>query len=254
MTAGTPGSRRAREVGSTRWSAHLHAPTSAAQGIQRRVRIPPDGCRGPAALANEACVTEDGPHPAAEVMPSPPGPSHVHPHRPCPGRALRIGRQRSFTDNKGRCVFPPSSTIAPYGAVGGSFPSSRQLVAMVRASRTRPAPQVDEADSYCEAEGVAGMGAASLGGAHGRCSVLARSRPGDHAGAAGCLGRGPPSASHGHHVRHGSDILSETWEHGRDADMSGNAFYLGQDLSWTSRSRHTKAAPRGWPVGDHPTR
>jgi hypothetical protein len=51
----------------------------------------------------------------------------------------------------------------------------------------------------------------------------------------------------GHHVRHGSDILSETWEHGRDADMSGNAFYLGQDLSWTSRSRHTKAAPAAGP-------
>jgi hypothetical protein len=57
--------------------------------------------------------------------PSPPGPSHIHPHRPCPGRALRIGRQRSFTDNKGRCVFPPSCRIAPYGAVRGSFPSSR---------------------------------------------------------------------------------------------------------------------------------
>jgi hypothetical protein len=51
----------------------------------------------------------------------------------------------------------------------------------------------------------------------------------------------------GHHVRHGSDILSETWEHGRDADMSGNAFYMGQDLSWTSRSRHTKTAPEDGP-------
>jgi hypothetical protein len=53
----------------------------------------------------------------------------------------------------------------------------------------------------------------------------------------------------GHHVRHGSDILSETWEHGRDADMGGNAFYLGQDLSWTSRSRHTKAAPEAGASG-----
>jgi hypothetical protein len=51
----------------------------------------------------------------------------------------------------------------------------------------------------------------------------------------------------GHHVRHGSDILSEAWEHGRDADMSGNAFYMGQDLSWTSRSRHTKAATEAGP-------
>jgi hypothetical protein len=52
----------------------------------------------------------------------------------------------------------------------------------------------------------------------------------------------------GHHVRHGSDILSEAWEHGRDADISGNAFYMGQDRSWTSRSRHTRAA-----TGDGPS-
>lgn len=51
----------------------------------------------------------------------------------------------------------------------------------------------------------------------------------------------------GHHVRHGGDILSETWEHGRDIDISGNAFYLGQDLSCTSRSRHTKAATEDGP-------
>jgi hypothetical protein len=63
--------------------------------------------------------------PPAEPVPSQPGPSHVHPHRPCPGRALSIGRQRSFTDNKGRCVSPPSCRTAPYGAVRGSFPSSR---------------------------------------------------------------------------------------------------------------------------------
>jgi hypothetical protein len=52
-------------------------------------------------------------------------PSHVHPHRPCPGRALSIGRPRSSTDNKGQCVSPPSCRIAPHGAVRGSFPSSR---------------------------------------------------------------------------------------------------------------------------------
>jgi hypothetical protein len=51
----------------------------------------------------------------------------------------------------------------------------------------------------------------------------------------------------GHHVRHGGDILSEAWEHGRDVDISGNAFYLGQDLSWTSRSRQTKAATEDGP-------
>ena len=51
----------------------------------------------------------------------------------------------------------------------------------------------------------------------------------------------------GHQVRDGGAILSEAWEHGRDVDQSGNAFYLGQDLSWSSRSRHTKAATEGGP-------
>src|SRR5215211_8950358 len=68
--------------------------TSAAQAPRRRVRPPQSNCRGPAALANQAGVTEDGPRPPAELVPSLPGPSHVHPHRPCPGRALSIGRDR----------------------------------------------------------------------------------------------------------------------------------------------------------------
>ena len=115
-----------RSPGVTKTAVHRHCtPNTGAAGVARqRVRIPPDGCRGPAALANEAGVTEDRPYPAAEVVPSPPGPSHVRSHRPCPGRALSLGQQRSFTDNKGRCVFPPSCRTAPYGAARGSFPSS----------------------------------------------------------------------------------------------------------------------------------
>jgi hypothetical protein len=78
--------------------------TSAAEAARKRLRIPGDGCRGPAALANEADVTKDGPHLPAELVPSLPGPSHVHPHRPCPERALSIGRQRSFTNKRvGAC-------------------------------------------------------------------------------------------------------------------------------------------------------
>jgi hypothetical protein len=45
------------------------------------------------------------------------------PRRPCPRRALSIGRQRSFTDNHGRCPCPPSCRIGPNGAVRGCFPS-----------------------------------------------------------------------------------------------------------------------------------
>jgi hypothetical protein len=98
-SVGTNGHLWQMEIAGQRRST---AATSDSEAALDRVRTPPDGCRGPAALANQAGVTEDGPHPAAEVVPSPPGPSHVHPRRPCPGRALSIGRQRSFTDNHGR--------------------------------------------------------------------------------------------------------------------------------------------------------
>jgi hypothetical protein len=76
-------------------------------------------------LANGARVTEGGPRPPIQVVPLLPGPEPRYPHRPCPGHALSIGRQRSFTDNKGRSILPLNSRIAPYGAVLGSFPSSR---------------------------------------------------------------------------------------------------------------------------------
>ena len=45
--------------------------------------------------------------------------------RPCPRRALTIGRQRSPTDNHGRCPCPPTCSIGPYGAARACFPSSR---------------------------------------------------------------------------------------------------------------------------------
>jgi hypothetical protein len=153
---GTSGhGRHATIAGQTAYTAT----TSNGEAAWHPVRIPPDGCRGPAALANEAGVTEDGPHPAAEVVPSPPGPSHVHPHRPCPGRALSIGRQRSFTDNRGRCVFPPSCRIAPYGAVRGSFPSSR-------CSRARTNPTAPGQPTGPFADGPGTQVASATGRAH----------------------------------------------------------------------------------------
>jgi hypothetical protein len=42
----------------------------------------------------------------------------------------------------------------------------------------------------------------------------------------------------GHHVRHGGDILRDTWESGRDTEASGELFHLIRDQSWMSRSRH----------------
>jgi hypothetical protein len=118
------GHERSQGVGCTTGQRTFTTPTCAGRRVRLWVRSHLTAA-APAALANEAGLTEDGPHPAAEAVPSLPGSSHVHPYRPCPGRALSIGRQRSFKDNKGRCVFPPSCRIAPYGTVRGSFSSSR---------------------------------------------------------------------------------------------------------------------------------
>ena len=112
------------------------------------VRTLSPNCRGPAALANQAASPRTGPHPLAELVPSVPGPSNVYPHRPCPGRALSIGRPRSFTDNKGRCVFPPSCGISPSGAVRGSFPSSRWAALGPQRGRNRAATDRNAADNH----------------------------------------------------------------------------------------------------------
>src|SRR5215213_6016023 len=128
-TSGTSGPRRAQAVTTGTNKPQVVVPSRPGPRPLKQggsgLRIPPDGCRGPTALANEAGVTEDGPHPPAELAPSLPAPSHVHPHRPCPGRALSIGQQRSFTDNNGQCVSPPSCWIPPYAAIQRCFPSSR---------------------------------------------------------------------------------------------------------------------------------
>src|SRR5918996_5902776 len=50
------------------------------------VEVTPELPRALRALANEAGVTEDGPHPAAEVVPSPSGPSIFS----LPDRALDV--------------------------------------------------------------------------------------------------------------------------------------------------------------------
>lgn len=74
------------------------------------------------------------------------------PYRPCPQRALRIGRQRSSTDNHGRCSCPLSCSISPSGA-GQGLPKlgglpglmvKELLLAFIRESSPR------EASSDCE--------------------------------------------------------------------------------------------------------
>jgi hypothetical protein len=78
--------RRARAVTTSTTKRQVTAPSRQNLGrwsTAEEVRIRPDGCRGPAALANEGRVALDGPHPLPEVVPSPPGRSRGRPHRPC---------------------------------------------------------------------------------------------------------------------------------------------------------------------------
>ena len=62
--------------------------TSVVGARPKRVRIPPDGCRGRVALANEARVALDRPHPLADLLPPRPGARRGRPHRPCRLRAI----------------------------------------------------------------------------------------------------------------------------------------------------------------------
>jgi hypothetical protein len=63
---------------------------------RRRVRTPPDGCRGPAALASRRC--RDQASPAAEPMPTHPGPSThsvaAHSNPASPEGSGQLGRPR----------------------------------------------------------------------------------------------------------------------------------------------------------------
>jgi hypothetical protein len=67
-----------------------------------RVRMPPDGCRGPAALANNAGSLRDGPHLAVELVPTLPGSTNVVDVGRAvtvPVTAVTTGPQRTRTDN-----------------------------------------------------------------------------------------------------------------------------------------------------------
>src|SRR5512132_3093092 len=86
--------------------------TSGSGAARRRVRIPRDLCRGPAALANDAGVTGVEPHLAVELAPTLPGPMNVV----LAGRATSVpfttvltGPQRTTTDKApapSTCVIP----------------------------------------------------------------------------------------------------------------------------------------------------
>jgi hypothetical protein len=83
-------------------------------------------CRAaPWRLAYEQVVTEDEPHPPAELVTIARTLRATSPSPAVPRRALSTGRHRSSTDNHGPCRCPPSCRISLYGADRGSFPSSR---------------------------------------------------------------------------------------------------------------------------------
>jgi hypothetical protein len=59
--------------------------TSCIGGGRRRVRIPPDGCRRPMALANKAGTAGVGPHPSGGLGAQAVRPDECRPRRPCIG-------------------------------------------------------------------------------------------------------------------------------------------------------------------------
>jgi hypothetical protein len=66
------------------------------------------------ALGNEARVGVDGPRPSLKLGTIASRPEPGRPRRPCPRCALRIGRQRSSTDNHGPCPCLSTCRISPY--------------------------------------------------------------------------------------------------------------------------------------------
>jgi hypothetical protein len=100
---------------------HQELPSDHGFLIQREARLP----RRLHGLQTGQAVTEDEPHPAAELV-TIAGRLRATSSSPAvPRRALSIGRQRSSTDDHGPCVRPSSCRISPSRAARGCFPSSR---------------------------------------------------------------------------------------------------------------------------------
>jgi hypothetical protein len=96
-------------------------------------------------------ITEDGPHPPVELVPSPPGSEPRRPRRPCPRRALSIGQQRSSTDNHGRCPCSPNCRSAR--------PERSEGASQARGSSTQGRSAGDgDQFSRCRAPGHAASG------------------------------------------------------------------------------------------------
>ena len=93
MTTGQPSRRKS--------SLHPHVQDLGHRSPAEGLRIPSDGCRGPAALANKLGVSETGltlrrPHTYAAR------PRHHRPRRPCHYRAIHNGRERLHADTHGQ--------------------------------------------------------------------------------------------------------------------------------------------------------
>jgi hypothetical protein len=76
--------------------------------------LPTPACRGPAALANQAVVTRNGPYSLVELEPLPPGASHRGPRRPCHPRAISSGHERYPADSHGHYERIAELTVGPW--------------------------------------------------------------------------------------------------------------------------------------------
>jgi hypothetical protein len=151
-----------RPRASTRRPAALLSKPSQGEAAWRRVRAPslwlPRALR---ALAHEAVVPENGPHPTDRREPTARPGTPCHPRRPCHERAIHSRPERSRTDNHGqrqygldlrRCLPSQVTTLRDLAlrAGGGRFksgrPDHRRIAMAACAFASRPAGPALAAD------------------------------------------------------------------------------------------------------------
>jgi hypothetical protein len=97
--SGISGHDRLRETAGERQDVAVNRQHAGRRG---GVRVSPPAAASPPALGHDPAVTEDGPHPLAEVGAIAARCEHRRPRRPCHKRAIHSSPDRSRADNHGQ--------------------------------------------------------------------------------------------------------------------------------------------------------
>jgi hypothetical protein len=143
-------------------------------------------------LPTRQVVTGTSLTPHASWKPSPPGPSHGCPRRPCPRRALSMGPRRSPTVNSGHTEVPDlrhrqmagSPTVLPKLAVSAPGPRWGRARAV-----NKDQPRSPMTRQTCRSDAVWGRGSPTVPGMACKRSVFRRG-----ARSASATGTGPEPA------------------------------------------------------------